>query len=88
MKERIVKASKRYREKYLTDERIKKNEGCFFLNDTHEVVKIMETQKFSMESICNAIRISQEAGFMIGYEKAMRDIKKKNISDQNIGTMA
>ena len=79
MKGRIIKASKRYREKFLTDERLKKNEGCFFLNDTYEVIEIMQAHKYSMESVCNAIRISQEAGFMIGYEKAMRDIKKKKL---------
>lgn len=73
MNGRIPRAVKEYRKRYYgrTD-----NSAAFFVTDYYEVIKAA-TESKEDDSTLEAIMIALEAGFMIGYRKAKRDLKER-----------
>lgn len=74
MKNRIAKAAADYKKLYHGR---KDNEGAFYASDMHEVKEIAEMKEGYSNILYEAIETALEAGFMIGYRKALRDAKRK-----------
>ena len=75
MNDRIKKAAQKYKLKYLSGKGLGEA-GCFYLKDYEEVFKIITEGNFTSNSYYRAILTALEAGFMIGYDKAVNENKK------------
>ena len=74
MKNRIEKAAQDYQTQYYGK---RTNEGAFYASDIYEVKEAAENRGGRSNTLYEAIVLSLEAGFMIGYRKAQRDYRKR-----------
>ena len=66
MNNRTLRAAEEYKKKYYG----RGNEGAIFCTDILEIAD-------NTECLCDAIGLALEAGFIIGYRKAKRDLRRK-----------
>lgn len=75
MKRNLQKALHDYKTKYCTPENTR-NEAAFFVEDINQIREISKRPD-GTTCIYSAIGHALEAGFMVGYRKAVRDAKKR-----------
>lgn len=79
MKRDLKKAVQDYRAKYYNTNS-PYGDGAFYVSDIYQIKELAEeaagVARFTPEVLYNAIVFSLEAGFEVGYRKAVRDAKK------------
>ena len=79
MKRDLKKAVQDYKAKYYNSNS-PYGEGAFYASDIYQIKDLAEeaagVSRFTPEVLYNAIVLGLEAGFMVGYRKAVRDAKK------------
>lgn len=75
MKRNLQKAVQDYKAKYYT-QRNTHNEGAFYACDIDQIAHLA-TRADGTICVFTAIGHALEAGFMVGYRKAVRDAKKR-----------